>query len=180
MFKALGLFAVGMLWLIVATTLVGFLPPWLPAPDVILIIVIIFSFQYPFPLGGGLSFLLGLMQDVLSGGVIGLNAFSKVVVFSLSRWIRKRFYFSHVAFKIAMVLFGALVDGLLAIVVLLIGGMLHTPLVVLARQLFLQIICTGLLSPLVLVMTPTVSDLGERGVEDGFHYGHKKARIRGI
>jgi rod shape-determining protein MreD len=180
LFKALGLFAVGMLWLIVATTLVGFLPAWLPTPDVVLIIVIIFSFQYPFPLGGGLSFLFGLMQDVLSGGVIGLNAFSKVVVFSLSRWLRKRFYFSQVAFKIAMVLFGALVDGVLAICVLLIGGMMHTPLVVLARQLLLQIICTGLLSPLVLFMTPTVSDLGERGAEDGFSYGHKKARIRGI
>lgn len=180
MFKALGLFAVGIVWLMVATTLAGFLPPWLPAPDVVLIIVIIFSFQYPFPLGGGLSFLFGLTQDILSGGVIGLNAFSKAVVFSLSRWIRKRFYFSQVPFKIAMVFFGALVDGLLAIVILLIGGMMHTPLVVLARQLLVQILCTGLLSPLVLLMTPTVSDLGERGVEDGFRYGHKKARSRGI
>jgi rod shape-determining protein MreD len=180
LFKALGLFAVGIVWLMVATTLAGFLPPWLPAPDVVLIIVIIFSFQYPFPLGGGLSFLFGLTQDILSGGVIGLNAFSKAVVFSLSRWIRKRFYFSQVPFKIAMVFFGALVDGLLAIVILLIGGMMHTPLVVLTRQLLVQILCTGLLSPLVLLMTPTVSDLGERGAEDGFHYGHKKARSRGI
>jgi rod shape-determining protein MreD len=180
LFKALVLFAVGMLWLIMATTLVGFLPPWLPAPDVVLIIVIIFSFQYSFPLGGGLSFLFGLMQDVLAGGVIGLNAFSKVVVFSLSRWIRKRFYFSHMVFKIAMVCFGALIDGALAIVVLLIGGMMHTPLVVLARQLLLQILCTGLLSPLVFVMTPAVSDFGERGAEDRFRYGYKKTRARGI
>jgi rod shape-determining protein MreD len=180
LFKALVLFAVGMLWLIMATTLVGYLPPWLPTPDVVLIIVIIFSFQYPFPLGGGLSFLFGLMQDVLSGGVFGLNAFSKAAVFSLSRWIRKRFYFSHVAFKIAMVLFGALVDGVVTIVVLLIGGMIHTPPAVLARQLLLQIICTGLLSPLVLVLTPTVSDLGEGGAGYGFHYGYKKTRARGI
>jgi rod shape-determining protein MreD len=180
LFKALGLFAVGIMWLMVETTLVGFLPLWLPAPDVVLIIVIIFSFQYPLPLGGGLSFLFGLMQDVLSGGIIGLNAFSKAMVFFLSRWIRKRFYFSQVPYKIAMVFLGGMVDGLLAIVVLLIGGMMHTPVVVLARQLFLQILCTGLLSPLVLVMTPTVSDLGERGAEDGFRYGHKKARARGI
>lgn len=180
MFKALGLFAVGIVWLIAATTLVGFLPLWLPAPDVVLIIVIIFSFQYPLPLGGGLSFLFGLMQDVLSGGIIGLNAFSKAAVFSLSRWIRKRFYFSHVASKIAMVFFGALIDGMLTIVILIIGGMMHTPVVVLTRQLILQILCTGLLSPLVLVMTPTVSDLEERGAENGFRYGHKKARARGI
>jgi rod shape-determining protein MreD len=180
LFKALGLFAIGIVWLLVETTLVGFLPPSLPAPDVVLIIVIAFSFRYDLPLGGGLAFLLGLMQDVLSGGIIGLNAFSKAAVFSLSRWIRKRFYFSHVASKIAMVFFGALVDGMLTIVILLIGGMMHTPFGVLAPQLLLQILCTGLLSPLVLVMTPTVSDLEERGAVDGFRYGHKKARARGI
>ena len=180
MFKALGLFALGMLWLIVTTTLLRFLPPWLPVPDVVLIIVIIFSFQYSLPLGGGLSFLFGFMQDVLSGGIIGLNAVSKIAVFSLSRWIRKRFYFSPVVSKIAMVFFGALVDGLLTVVVLLIGGILHTPVLAVVRQLFLQIICTGLLSPLVLVMPPTVADLGERGAENGFRYGHKKARARGI
>jgi rod shape-determining protein MreD len=180
LFKALGLFAVGIVWLLLETTLVGFLPPWLPPPDVVLIIVIIFSFQYPLPLGGGLSFLFGLMQDVLSGGVIGLNAFSKVVVFSSSRWIRKRFYFSQALSKIAMVFLGAMVDGLLTIIVLLIGGMMHTPVVAIVRQLFFQILCTGLFSPLVLAMTPTVSDLGERGAEDGFLYGHKKTRARGI
>lgn len=180
MFKALGLFAVGMLWLLVVTTLAGFLPTRLPTPDVVLIVVIIFSFQYPLPLGGGLSFLFGLMQDVLSGGVIGLNALSKTAVLFFSRWIRKRFYFSTGASKIAMVFFGGMVDGLLVIVVLLIGGMIHTPVIVLARQLLLQVLFTGLLSPLVLVITPTVSDLGERGTEDGFRYGHKKARARGI
>ncbi|OGP81368.1 MAG: rod shape-determining protein MreD, partial [Deltaproteobacteria bacterium RBG_16_54_11] len=86
MFKTLGLFAVGMLWLLVVTTLAGFLPTRLPTPDVVLIVVIIFSFQYSLPLGGGLSFLFGLMQDVLSGGVIGLNALSKTAVFFFSRW----------------------------------------------------------------------------------------------
>ena len=180
MFKALGLFAIGIVWLLAETTLVGFLPSWLPAPDVVLILVIAFSFRYDLPLGGGLSFSLGLVQDVLAGGIIGLNAFSKTTIFSLSRWIRKRFYFSHVAAKIAMVFFGALIDGLLTICVLFIGRMMHTPLVVLAPQLLLQILCTGLLSPFVLVMTPTVADLEERGAEDGFRYGHKKARARGI
>jgi rod shape-determining protein MreD len=180
LFKAMLLFAVGMLWLLMVTTLAGFLPPWLPVPDVVLIIVIIFSFQYSFSLGGGLSFLFGLMQDVLSGGVFGLNAFSKVAVFSLSRWIRKRIYFSNMAFKIAMVLFGALVDGVITICILLIGGMMHTPPAILARQLLLHIMCTGLLSPFVLVVTPTVPDLGERGTEDGFRYGYKKTSARGI
>jgi rod shape-determining protein MreD len=180
LFKALGPFVVGMLWVLVATALLGFFPTPLPFPDVVLIVVIMFSFQYPVPLGGGLSFVLGLAQDVLSGGVIGLNALSKTVIFSLSRWIAGRFYLPTMAFKIAMVFFGALVEGLLVTGILLVGGMIHVPVAVIVRQLLLQILCTGLLSPLVLVITPTVSDLDERGAENGFRYGHKKARARGI
>ncbi len=180
MFKALGPFMVGMLWLVVATTLMGFLPARLPFPDVVLIVVIIFSFHYPLTLGGGLSFMLGLVQDVLSGGVIGINALSKTVIFSLSRWIARRFYLSTMISKIVMVFLGGMVDGLLVIIILLIGKMIHSPFAVLAPQLLLQILCTGLLSPLVLVITPKISDLGERGAEDAFRYGHKKARVRGI
>jgi len=170
----------GMIWLVLATALVGFLPGRLPPPDVVLIVVIIFGFRYSLPLGGGLSFLLGLLQDVLSGGVIGLNALSKTVVFSLTRVIARRFYFSHWGSKIAMVFLGGVVDGLLTSVILFIGGGIHIPGAVLARMLLLHILCTGLLSPLVLVITPRFSDLGERGNEDIFHYEGKKARTRGI
>jgi rod shape-determining protein MreD len=180
LFKALIPFANGILWLFVMTTFAGFLPPNLPAPDVVLIVVIMFSFQYPFPFGGGLSFVLGLVQDVLSGGVIGLNALSKTVVFSLSRWIARRFYLSTVGSKIAMVFLGGMVDGLLMNFILLIGRMIHITFFILARQILLQTIFTVLLSPLVAVTTPPVSDIIERGKGEGFFYGHKKARIRGI
>jgi rod shape-determining protein MreD len=178
--KTLVPFVVGILWLIVATTLIGFFPTHLPTPDVVLIVVIIFSFQYSFPLGGGFSFLLGLLQDILSGGIIGLNALSKTVIFSLSKTIARRFYFSNVASKIAIVFLAGILDFLLAAGILFIGGKIHSTVAVLARQLFLQIFCTGLFSPLVFILTPTVSDLGERGSEEGFRYGHKKARTRGV
>ena len=170
----------GILWLVLAAALVGFVPSRLPPPDVVLTVVIIFGFRYSLPLGGGLSFLLGMLQDVLSGGIIGLNALSKTVVFVLTRWIAQRFYFSNWASKIAMVFLGGIVDGLLATCILLIGGRLHITGAVLARHFLLQIICTGLLSPLVLVITPQVTDLSERGEEEILRYGKTKARTRGI
>jgi cell shape-determining protein MreD len=117
---------------------------------------------------------------VLSGGIIGLNALSKTVVFVLTRWIAQRFYFPNWASKIAMVFLGGIIDGLLATCILLIAGAIHITGAVLARHFILQIICTGLLSPLVLVITPQVSDLNERGDEDIFRYGDKKARTREI
>jgi rod shape-determining protein MreD len=166
-----------MLWLFVVTTFAGFLPSRLPVPDVVLILVIMFSFQYPFPLGGGLSFLLGLVQDVLSGGVIGLNALSKTVVFSFSRWIARKFYLSTVASKMAMVFLGGMFDGLLMTVILLTGGMMRITVAILARQILLQTLFMVLLSPLVAVTTLPLSDINERGREEGFFYGHKKARV---
>jgi rod shape-determining protein MreD len=166
--------------LFIVTTLVGFLPTSIPVPDVVLILAVMFSFQYAFSLGGGLSFALGLIQDVLSGGVIGLNALSKTVIFSLSRWVAGRFYLSTAAFKIAMVFLGGIIDGLLMTVVLLIGGMIHVTFAILARQIIVHTFFTVLFSPLIMVTTPSVSDFGERVREDGFFYGHKKARVRRI
>jgi rod shape-determining protein MreD len=178
--RALVPLGAGVIWLIVVTTLVGFLPSNLPPPDVVLIVVISFGFQYTLPVGGGLAFLLGILQDVLSGGVIGLNALSKTVVFIFTRSIAQRFYFSHIGFKITMVFVGGIVDGLLVTCILLIGGAIHIPGGVLARHLLLQIICTGLLSPVVLFLTPQATDFNERGDGDIFHYGKTKTRPRGI
>ena len=180
MFRALVPLLAGVLWLVLTTALAGFLPSRLPPPDVVLVVVIIFGFQYSFPLGGSLSFILGILQDVLSGGVVGLNALSKTVVFTLTRSIAQRFYFPNWASKIAMVFLGGIVDGLLVTCILLIGGAIHIPDALLARQLLLQIIVTGFLSPLVLFITPQVTDLSEKGDEDILRYGKKKARTRGI
>ena len=158
----------------------GFLPSRFPPPDVVLIVVIIFGFWYPLPLGGGLAFLLGLVQDVLSGGLIGLNALSKTVVFSLIRLMARRFYVSNLTSKITMVFFGVIVDSLLVTGVLVIGGGIHMSGAVFAHQMLLQILCTGFLSFLIFILAPHVSDLRERGDEYTFRYGKKKARIRRI
>ena len=170
----------GAIWLLVATALVGFLPSTLPPPDVVLIVVISFGFQYTLPFGGGLAFFLGILQDVLSGGVLGLNALSKTVVFILTRSIAQRFYFSHIASKIMMVFVGGIVDGLLVTCILLIGGAINIPGGILVRHLLLQIICTGVLSPLVLAITPQAIDFSERGARDILHYGKTKTRPRRI
>lgn len=170
----------GVIWLLVTTALAGFLPISLPPPDVVLIVVISFGFQYALPVGGGLSFFLGMLQDVLSGGVIGLNALSKTVVFALTRSIAQRFYFSNMAFKIAMVCVGGIVDGLLVTCILFIAGAIHIPGAVLARHLLVQIIITGLLSPIVLVITPQATGFNEKGDVDFFHHGKTQAKTRGI
>ena len=162
------------------TVLIGFIPTGVPSPDVVLIVVVLFGFRNTLPLGGVFSFSLGLLQDVLAGGIIGLNAFSKTVVFALTRSITRRFYIPNVASKIAMVLLGGIVDNLLMATILLIVGGIHIVLSHFFYYLLLQISCTGLLSPVILAMTPKIARLEERGEGSVFTYGHPKARTRGI
>lgn len=171
---------VGMGWMVLETSFVGFLPARFPSPDVVLVVAIIFGFGLSPALGGGFSFLLGLVQDVLAGGVIGLNALSKTVVFSLTKVMARRFYFPGMTSKMGMVFLGAVVDGFLVAVVLLIGGGMHIYFPSLFQYLLLQILCTGLLAPVILIITAKLLDLGE-GIKGGiFCHALKKARTRGI
>ena len=56
MLRALIPLGAGVIWLLVATVLMGFLPTRFPPPDIVLIVVVSFGFQYNLPLGGGLFF----------------------------------------------------------------------------------------------------------------------------
>ncbi|RLB06603.1 MAG: rod shape-determining protein MreD [Deltaproteobacteria bacterium] len=155
----------GMGWLVLQTAFGGFYPTRFPIPDVVLIVVVVFGFRYSLPLGGGLSFFLGFLQDVLAGGVVGLNALSKTVVFSLTKTMVRRFYFPNLISKMLMVFVGAMVDGLLVLIILLIAEGIHIPFSRILHYLIMQALSTGLLSPLVLIITPKVFILGERGQE---------------
>lgn len=166
---------VGMGWLVLKTTLAGFLPTRLPSPDVILILVVLFGFRYSLTLGGILSFFLGLIQDILTGGIVGLNALSKTVVFSFTQLTARRFYFPNFVSKIAMVFLGGLVDGLLVTFILLIGGDLRIPSPFLLRFALLQVLFSGLLAPVVIIITTKILALVERGEGDIHHHGLKKA-----
>ena len=147
------------------TVLVGFLPTGVPFPDVVLVVVVVIGFRYSLALGGGFSFLLGLLQDVLAGGIIGLNALSKTLVFSLTKLMSRRFYFPNFISKIAMVLLGGVIDSLLLVIVLFIAGLIHTPFPILLRHLLVQIFCTALLAPVVIMITMKILVVGDRGEE---------------
>jgi rod shape-determining protein MreD len=179
LFRMLRPFAVGLLWILGTTALQVFLFPELRPPDVVLIVVVTMSFQYPLLLGGGLAFALGIVQDVLSGGIIGLNALTKTLIFTFSRWIARRFYLSTMLSKIAMVAFGVLVDVSLVSAILLMGKMIHISFLLFMQQLAVQILLTCLLSPLVMISMPTLPDVSGSGKEEPFFHARSKGRVRG-
>ena len=178
LWRILVILFVGTGWLVLETVVVGFLPARFPSPDVILVLVILFGFRYSRSFGGPLAFLLGLVQDVLSGGIVGLNALSKTVVFALTASMSGRFYFPNLFAKVAMVLLGGAVDVVLLTVVQAIARSIHVSMFVSIQQLMLQILFSGLLAPLIIVVTTKLLNVVERETEVTYQHGSKESRAR--
>jgi len=91
--SALLFFLLGMLSVLVQSTLVrgSFLHPF--TPDTILLIVIYASFSLPHLRGILLSFALGLLSDLFSGAPEGWNAAYAILVFLLGKGLQARLYF---------------------------------------------------------------------------------------
>jgi len=170
-------FVVGTGWLVLETVVIGFFPRHYPPPDVVLILVIMFGFRYTPSVGGPVSFLLGLLQDALAGGTLGVCALSKTVVYAITTSMARRFYFSTIIAKIGMVLLGGIVDAVAGILLLSIGGFSQSISAVTHYQM-LKVLLTGLLAPLVLEATTRVFALVERRDKAAYDYGSKEARTR--
>lgn len=166
MFRWIAFLGIGIGWLLLAAGLALHLPPWFPPPDIPLIFAVSASWQAPLPLGVFLSWCLGLMQDFLSGGVIGLNPLAKTAVLLFSSWIRQRVYLPPQVSKVALVLLGTLTDGALVTAILGGGGALNTPFLLLLRQFFLGAIATLLISPLVFTTIPRLGGVVRSGYDE--------------
>ena len=70
----------------------SWLQPWGRKPDLVLIIVLYVSFLKGSTRGAAVGFAGGIIEDILSGGLLGVNAFAKVVTGYLFGLSRKKFY----------------------------------------------------------------------------------------
>lgn len=77
-------------------------------PDLLLVLVIIFSlFRGSVP-GAQLGFVYGLVEDLLLGNYIGLNAACKMLVGYVIGWIGKRFFKDNLLVPVLSVFTGTL------------------------------------------------------------------------
>lgn len=103
------------------TTLIHALPPHLQvAPDVLLAITV-FLGLHRHTVGGVLAaFLLGYVQDALSGRPVGLNAFAMVVVYVLVYLTCRRLWVDNVLSKVVLVF---LASGVKSVTVLALSAL---------------------------------------------------------
>jgi len=77
-------------------------------PDLLLVLVIIYSLFRGSVAGAGLGFIYGLVEDLLLGNYIGLNAACKMLVGYASGWGEKRFFKDHLLVPVLSVFTGTL------------------------------------------------------------------------
>ncbi|MGD9764302.1 MAG: rod shape-determining protein MreD [Candidatus Binatia bacterium] len=98
--------------ILLETTLLHALPTSLQvSPDVLLVLCVFLGLRRH-TVGGALgAFALGYLQDAVSGGAAGLNAFAMVVVYTLVYLTCRRLWVDNVFSKVVLVFLAALVKA---------------------------------------------------------------------
>ena len=86
------LLLVGILLLILQTTLLSLSPIERIRPDLLLIFTLYLAFLFPPILGGILAFFIGYLMDLFSGNTLGVYTFSRTLVFFGAQFFKERFY----------------------------------------------------------------------------------------
>jgi rod shape-determining protein MreD len=121
----LPLFA-GILFLILQTTLLSFLPIQRIRPDILLIFTLYLGLSFPPVSGGILAFLMGYLMDLFSGNALGFYALSRPLVFFAAQFFRERFYLEGFYSKFLFAFIYAVLEGLL--IFLLMNALHPAPL----------------------------------------------------
>ena len=74
---------IGILFIILQTTLLSSFPIQRFRPDILLIFTLYLAFLFPPILGGILAFFMGYLMDLFSGNALGFYTFSRPLIFLL-------------------------------------------------------------------------------------------------
>lgn len=100
---------------------VAFLPSHLPdpfKPNLLIMFVVYMGFRESVKWGGTGSFLLGLIQDSLSGLYFGLNGFSFLLIFVILKAVSHRLYTDSCVLMVLGVFLATVFNGFLSLLLL--------------------------------------------------------------
>ncbi len=100
---------VAALGLLLQTTLLHVLPFGQPAPEIVLVLCVYLGLHHHTVGGVFGAFLLGYLQDSVSGSPPGLNAFGMVVVYVLVYLTCRRLWVDNVVSRVVLVFLASLV-----------------------------------------------------------------------
>ena len=118
----------------------------IPLPDLPLLMVFYFAFRRPSVEGAIFAFVVGYMEDVLGGGIIGSTSFAYIIVFVLVHIAGKRLHFTTVLTRASGAALAVLVKGALIYTVVRLAGLK----VSIFTDVVMQAIVTGALAHLII------------------------------
>jgi rod shape-determining protein MreD len=143
------LFGIGIILLVVQTTLQRLLPMGAVVPDLILVLCVYWGLHHP-TVGAAIgSFLLGYCVDILSSKLLGINAFAMSLVFLAVYLGSRAIWLHHPIVSAIIVLFAALVKGAALILVWAVFLSLENFWVGAARYIVFEALIAAVLAPIM-------------------------------
>jgi len=142
----------GIVFLSLQTTILSFSSHIPVKPDFIIIMVAYLGiFQGPVR-GIFLAAALGCLVDTLSGGIIGLFVFLRIVTFFLTILACERIYLKNALSQTILIITLSIADGILLLSTLYVFSSVENLWIFVVRFLPIQAILTGMFSPLIFLI----------------------------
>ncbi|WP_231702781.1 rod shape-determining protein MreD [Desulfocucumis palustris] len=122
---------------------------WGIKPDLVLLIIVFNAFLRGHREGAFAGFCVGLLQDIITGSYIGLNALTYMAVGYLVGMTQSKLYKDSSLIMMFLMLAASLVEQFLKYLLMSYTGVLISPLVALIRVMIPTAIYTALLVPLL-------------------------------
>jgi rod shape-determining protein MreD len=163
---------VGIVFLILQTTLLSSFPIQRIRPDILLIFTLYLAFLFPPITGGILAFLMGYLMDLLSGNALGFYTISRPLIFFAAQFSKGKFYVEGFSSQFLFAFVSAILEGTLILILMnaLQPFSLGNLYPLLFTSLLPQSFFTGLSTPLLFFLFQRGSSLlfpqPEKGVKE--------------
>ena len=132
-------------------------------PDLILILVVIFSLLKGEKEGTISGFASGLLQDIFSTGLLGINALVKTVIGFTCGILRKKIFHEHILFLIPVITFiASFIQSILIFFLLRTFGIEYNLIWSLKQVALPEALYSSLLSPFIFLVINKLFQLLER------------------
>ncbi|MBI5562687.1 MAG: rod shape-determining protein MreD [Deltaproteobacteria bacterium] len=121
----------------------------IPLPDVPLLMVFYAAYRRPSVEGVLLAFVLGYMEDVLGGGIIGSASFALIAVFLAAHLLAKKVQFSTRGTRAGGAFAAVLIKGALVYTVIRLSNLTAHIL----TDVLIQAVVTAVFAPAILTLT---------------------------
>ena len=119
-------------------------------PDLIMVVVVVFSLLRGEKEGTISGFASGLLQDIFSTGLLGINALAKTVIGFFCGILKEKIFYEHILFIIPVITFiASFIQSILIILLLRAFGIEHNLAWSLKQVALPEALYSSLLSPFI-------------------------------